>query len=73
MIDIVINLLTAVISILPVSPFAAFIAKVENMEGLSYLNWFIPFYIFKDMMAAWCLCMFAYMQYRWLKSNALKH
>ena len=69
MIDIVINLLTAVISILPMSPFNNFIAQAGQIDGLATLNWFIPFDIFLVMLEAWGACMGVYYLFRAIKGN----
>lgn len=72
MIDIIVNLLTAVINILPMSPFKNFIDQAGKIEGLAILNWFIPFDIFLVMLEAWGVCMGIYYLFRVLKSNMKK-
>jgi hypothetical protein len=68
-IDIVINILTAVISILPMSPFTAFIDSIGEISGLAMLNWFIPFDIFLVLLESWGVCMGIYYLYRVMKGN----
>lgn len=72
MIDVVINVLTAVINILPMSPIALFIAKAGELDGLAMLNWFIPFDIFLVILEQWVVCMGIYYLFRHLKSNLQK-
>lgn len=69
MIDIVIQLLTAVINVLPVSPISTFIEKAGTIDGLAMLNWFIPFDIMFNMLGVWSGCMFTYYLYRFTRSN----
>lgn len=72
MIDIVINLLTGVINVLPISPFQSFIDKAGAIDSLGYLNWFIPFDIFFEILSVWSVSMFTYYFYRFIKGNAMK-
>ena len=73
MIDIVINLLTAIINVLPLSPFVTFIDKAGPIDGLGVLNWFIPFDIFAEMLVSWGTCMGLYYLYRFIKSGSNNH
>lgn len=73
MIDIIINLLTAIINILPMSPFNNFISQAGKIDGLAILNWFIPFDIFLVMLEAWGVCMGLYYLYRLTKGTTKNH
>lgn len=64
MIDIVINILTGIISILPMSPIAAYVDKLSEIPFLAMVNWFIPFDVFLGLLESWGICMGLYYIYR---------
>lgn len=72
MLDVILDLLTALINILPVSPFIAYAKYAEDIDLLGYLNWFVPFDIFSVMLESWVFCMGIYYIYRKSKST-IKH
>ncbi|WP_095176012.1 MULTISPECIES: hypothetical protein [Blautia] len=72
MLDVVFNILTALINILPASPFLAYAKFAEGIDLLGYLNWFVPFDIFALMLESWIVCMGLYYSYRISKSS-MKH
>lgn len=72
MLDVVFDILTALINILPASPFIAYVKYAEGIELLGYLNWFVPFDIFAVMLESWIACMAIYYAYRMSRSS-MKH
>lgn len=58
---------------LPPSPFD-FTAYISALDGyLGNINYFIPFYLFKDILAAWVavvfVCLEILIMVRWLKNS----
>lgn len=68
MIDIIKNLFSRLFDLLPDSPFQSFFGiDSEVRQYLAYLNWVIPFDLFKDITLAWVGCILAYYVFVFVK------
>lgn len=65
------SLLDAVLSVLPTSPFAPYIDEFANLPFLGYLNWFLPVGKMLEVGLAWLGVIALYYVYsviaRWVK------
>ena len=56
---------------LPESPFDLDQAYAQLNETMGHVNYFVPFYIFKDLFNAWAVTVFGgmgiYMLFKWVK------
>lgn len=69
MIDVVVNLLVALISLLPASPFLIYLKYADDISGLAYLNYFVPFDLFSVILESWIVAIGIYYAYRVAKKN----
>lgn len=72
MLDVVVVILTSLISILPASPFISVLASLDKVDALGFLNWFIPFDVCCFILEAWGIAMGVYLAYKTLRQNIEK-
>lgn len=61
----------SIIGILPRSPFVYLTANDEIKTILSYINWFVPIYLWISILETWLTCIFIWyavqIVLRWIK------
>lgn len=74
-VDAMLELLVKLASHLPPSPFNYNEFMITLSDVLGHLNWFIPFYLFKDILSVWVgVLIFTWqvlLVIRWVKSSLL--
>lgn len=67
-IDLVFNLLTSLLSILPASFVQSYLSNIGEINYLSYVNYFIPFYNLVKIGRLWLGCCAAYLIYYYART-----
>lgn len=62
MIELIVGALTKLLSLLPTFDCVSYIEGMHDSLStyLGWLNWLVPFYLFKDILMAWVSCISAY-------------
>ncbi|MCB5712131.1 hypothetical protein [Lactonifactor longoviformis] len=60
-VDIIFNILSALVDLLPVSPFIVMCAKIDDIEFLGFLNYFIPFDNCLSLLEIWLVSVGIYL------------
>lgn len=60
LVNLLFDILTAILSLLPASPFLLMLDKVEDIPVLGIVNWFIPFDNCFLCLEIWCGAMAVY-------------
>lgn len=66
-IDLVCDLLIALINFLPVSPVHALLNQIDNLDYLGYINYFIPFDFCAMALNSWLVCVGIYYGVKYAK------
>lgn len=64
LIELLCNIFTSVISLLPASPFLIMLRKIEDIPVLSIINWFIPFDVCLTFLEIWLAVVASYLVVR---------
>lgn len=74
MIQLVAQVLTKIIGLLPEFDCVSYVKGMADSLApyLGWLNWLVPFYLFKEILLAWCACMAAFFAYINLKPIVMR-